>query len=250
MARFAANLTMLFTELPMLERFAAAKRAGFSAVEVLFPYDQDPSEMRAALDDCGLPLILFNTPPGDWQKGDRGFAAVPGAGTRFAEGLAQALGYAEILKPEFIHIMSGNAQGPMADATLHDNLRHALQQAPAQRFLIEPLNPYDMPGYYLNNFAAAGRILATAGNANLGLQFDAYHAHRITGDVLDTWAGYGHLAQHIQIADHPGRHEPGSGEIPFDGFFRQVKSSDYAGWISAEYLPADTTVSGLGWLKA
>ena len=249
MPHFAANLTMLFAELPLLERFAAAQHAGFDAVEVLFPYDHDPKELRAALDDCGLPLILFNTPPGDWQNGERGFAAVPGAEGRFNEGLALALEYAEILRPAFIHVMSGNAAGPKALDTLLGNLHRAVQHSPRQGFLIEPLNPYDMPGYFLNDFATASHVIADINAANLGLQFDAYHAHRITGDLLGTWNAFGHQTQHIQIADHPGRHEPGSGEIPFAAFFEHLKSSAYTGWISAEYHPANTTVSSLGWLK-
>jgi len=248
MPRFAANLTMLFSELPLLERFAAAKVAGFKAVEVLFPYDHDPKEIRAALDDCGLPLVLINTPIGDQKNGDRGFAAVPGAEGRFNEGLALALEYAEILRPAFVHVMSGNAAGPKALDTLLGHLHGMVQLAPQQGFLIEPLNPYDMPGYFLNDFAVARHVITDINAANLGLQFDAYHAHRIMGDVLGTWETFGHQAQHIQIADHPGRHEPGSGEIPFAVFFERVKSSDYKGWISAEYHPADTTQSGLGWM--
>ena len=250
MPRFAANLTMLFTELPLLARFAAAKGAGFRAVEVLFPYDHDPKELRAALDDCGLPLILFNTPPGDWQNGERGFAAVPGAKGRFNEGLAQALEFARVLKPTFIHVMSGCADGPKALETLQSNLRQMVQQSPGEGFLIEPLNPFDMPSYFLNDFATARDVIAGIKAPNLGLQFDAYHAHRITGDVLGTWDAFGHHAQHIQIADFPGRHEPGSGEIPFDAFFERVKSSEYSGWISGEYHPADTKISSFGWLKA
>lgn len=247
MPRFAANLTMLFTELPMLHRFQAARDARFDGVEVLFPYDLPPADFGRALDDSGLPLVLMNTPAGDLQAGERGFAAVAGAKDRFQSGLHKALEIAQILAPRHVHIMSGNADGPQAFQTLVENLTYATSIAPSQNFLVEPLNPHDMPGYFLNSFDLADRIIAAVNAPNLGLQFDAYHAHRITHDVLATWRKYHHATRHIQIADHPGRHEPGTGEIDFSALMSAVSDSGYQGWVSAEYTPATTTSDGLNW---
>lgn len=250
MPRFAANLTMLFTELPFLARFDAARRAGFQGVEFLFPYDHDADEIRRALDDCGLPLILFNTPAGDWAMGERGHAALPECTAQFRDGLQLALCYSRILEPRFLHVMAGNASGPDAAACFRGNLAALSAENPRQNFLIEPLNPHDMPGYFLNDFNAARAILTEINATNLCLQFDAYHAQRITGDVMGTWLTNHDLVRHIQIAGYPERHEPWPGEIDYKAFFARLDADGYSGFVSAEYNPSSTTTDGLGWMQS
>ncbi len=250
MPRFAANLSLLFTELPFLERFEAARAAGFAGVEFLFPYEHDPSDILSALQACGLPLVLFNTPPGDWASGERGFAAVSSAKEAFNDGLALVLSYAGILNPLHIHVMSGNAEGAAAEGCLCENLARACEMAPDQSFLIEPLNPFDMPGYFLRDFQTARRVIDRVAAPNLGLQFDAYHAHRITGDLQSAWAENHPQTRHIQIAGHPGRHEPIPSEIDYRAFFGALDQSGYGGFVSAEYHPKTCTPDGLGWLRS
>lgn len=248
MPRFAANLSFLFPELDLLDRFDAAAEAGFEAVELLFPYDHPVPDILDRLTRAGLPLALFNMPPPNFTGGPRGFAAVPGVEDRFRRDFARVLRYAGRLKPAHLHIMAGEAEGAQARATFARNLRWAAAEAPGQSLTIEPINPADMPGYFLNDFDLAAEIIAEVGAPNLGLQFDAYHAHRITGDVLGAWDRHRALVRHVQVADHPGRHEPGSGEIDFDAFFARLDADGYTGLVSAEYHPAATTAAGLGWL--
>ncbi len=249
MPRFAANLSMLFTEVAFLDRFQAARRAGFQAVEFLFPYDFSALDIKAALDDCGLPLVLFNTPAGDWAKGARGHAAVPGMSDQFAGDLALALDYASVLHPMHTHVMAGVSQGEDALACFQSNLRHATETAPAQCFLIEPLNPFDMPGYFLDDFAQARSVIKSVSAPNLGLQFDAYHAQRITGDALAAWPENRSLSRHIQIAGSPGRHDPLPSEIDYRRFFRQLDIEGYTGFVSGEYLPRHSTETSLAWMQ-
>lgn len=247
MTRIAANVSMLFTELPFLDRFEAARAAGFAGVECLFPYDHDPQEIRAALDASGLPLILFNTPPGDWQAGERGHAAVPGAEARFEAGLRQALEYAAILKPLHIHVMSGNAHGVEAHRTLDTNLKRALDLAPDQSFLIEPLNAKDMPGYYLSEFGLAAAAIAETGS-RIGLQFDLFHAARMGHDPVHVWNDVGRMTRHVQFAAAPDRSEPDPALLR--AFIAKAKANGYDGWFSAEYRPRAATEEGLTWLSA
>lgn len=249
MTRFAANLTMLFTELPMLDRFSAAKRAGFSGVEILFPYDIPAQSLAKAAEDQGLDIVLINAPPPNWSGGARGFAALPGGEARFQQDFERALEVAQTLRARHIHIMSGKAQGAIAHDTLIRNLRWAVARAPHTALTIEPLNPIDTPGYFLNCYDLAKEIIQEVGADTLGLQFDTYHAHLITGDVVATWHRYADLVRHIQISGAPGRHEPQGSEIDFQTLFTAIDQSGYAGWISAEYTPRLTTEAGLGWLR-
>ncbi|WP_372886877.1 hydroxypyruvate isomerase family protein [Shimia sp.] len=249
MIRFAANISLLFTELPLLDRIAAARDAGFDAVEILFPYDHDPALIRARLQHCGMPLALINTPAPDWQSGGRGSAALPGAEKRFQREFAYALEVAGALGAEKLHVMSGRAGGAAAKERLIANLHWACDAAAGLNLTIEPINTTDMPGYFLDDFDLAADVLDRVKAANLSLQFDAYHAARITGDPVATWARHGHRATHVQIADAPGRHEPGSGHIDFASFFARLEATGYRGYVSAEYHPADTTTRGLGWLR-
>ncbi|MCR8722785.1 hydroxypyruvate isomerase family protein [Frigidibacter sp. ROC022] len=249
MPRFAANLTMLYPEFPFLERFDEARADGFEAVEILFPYDDPVKEITERLTRLGLPLVLINAPPPNWAGGERGFAAVPGREERFRSDFRRALRFARAMKPQHIHIMAGVAEGPAARATFADNLAWAAAEAPRQSLTIEPLNPIDMPGYFLNDFGQAADLLDEIDAPNLGLQFDAYHARIITGDVPAAWDRWGRLARHVQIAGTPGRHEPVKGEIDYPAFFDRLDSDGYTGWVSAEYRPAKRTSEGLGWLK-
>ncbi|WP_295044265.1 TIM barrel protein [uncultured Paracoccus sp.] len=248
MPRFAANLTMLFTELPMLDRFAAAAQAGFEGVEILFPYDIPPRDLSRAAIAAGLDFVLMNTPPPNWAGGARGFAAEPGLEDRFRSDFDRALRFAEGLRARHIHIMAGYAQGDAARETFLRNLGWATQRAPHVSLTIEPLNPVDQPGYFLADFELASDLIAQVGAANLGLQFDSYHAQLITGDAMAVWRRHAGIIRHIQIAGLPGRHEPQGGMIDYPGFFAALDQSGYKGWVSAEYTPAGLTAQGLDWL--
>lgn len=249
MPKFCANLSWLFTELPFMERFKAAKEAGFDAVEVLFPYDCPAQEMRDQLVWNDLAFVLMNCPPPNATGGAQGFAAIPGLEDRFRRDFERTLRYARVLKPRHIHIMAGAAEGPEAKATFTENLRWAATRAPKQSLTIEPINRTDMPGYFLTDYDIAARVLDAVGAANLSLQFDAYHAHRITGDVMGAWAAHGARAAHIQVAGFPGRNEPLGGKIDYPSFFARLDSDGYKGWVSGEYAPAGATEAGLGWMR-
>lgn len=248
MPRFAANLTYLFTEVPMLDRPDWAARCGFDGVEVLFPYDQPMAEWERAL--AGMPVALINTPPGDWASGDRGFAAVPGMELRFRDSFLRAADYATRLRAARVHVMAGVARGPQAEQTYVENLTWALEQAPDLSLTIEPLNPDDMPGYFLNDYDDAARILDDIGNARLGIQFDLWHAARLHGDARQVWHDHRHRISHIQIAGFPGRNEPGGGGFSLPDLCDAVDADGGNRWISAEYRPAKGTAQGLGWLTA
>ncbi len=249
MPKFAANLSWLFPELPFMERFGAAKAAGFDGVEVLFPYDHPTQEIRDALVWNDLAFVLMNCPPPNATGGPQGFAAVPGLQDRFRRDFDRTLRFARVLKPRHIHIMAGAAEGPEAEAVFIENLRWAAARAPKQHLTVEPINRHDMPEYFLADYATAARVLDAVAAPNLALQFDAYHAHRITGDVIGTWAEHGHRAAHVQIAGFPGRHEPAGGEIDWPGFLARLDADGYTGWVSAEYAPEGDTAAGLGWMR-
>lgn len=242
-----ANLTMLFTEMPFLERFGAAKSAGFDAVEVLFPYDVAVPDMLDMLGRNGLPLALINCPPPNYTGGERGFAAV--VGSRFRQDFKRAARYAKALGAQHLHIMAGVAEGPEARACFVDNLAWAAAEAPDQSLTIEPINRGDMPGYFLCDFDDAKAIIKEVDAPNLALQFDTYHAQKITGDVLGTWARVRDVVAHVQVGQTPDRRAPDQGDIDFAGFFAQLKKDGYKGWISGEYTPADRTELSLDWIK-
>ena len=248
MPRFAANLTMLFTEVPMLDRPGLAAQAGFDGAEVLFPYDYPAKDYEAAL--AGLPLALINTPPGDWMSGDRGFAAVPGEEGRFRDSFLRGADLATRLGASRLHVMAGVAKGPQAEQCYSDNLAWAAAQSPDLRLVIEPLNPDDMPGYFLNDFDQAGRILDDLALPNIGLQFDLWHAARIHGNPEAVWARHAARVDHIQISGFPNRNEPGGGGFDLTALCRDTDAAGYTGWIAAEYRPARATVHGLAWLQA
>lgn len=249
MPKFAANLTFLFKEYPFLDRFQAAADAGFDAVEVLFPYDDPVPDILGRLNASGLPLALINTPPPNWTGGDRGFAAVPGGEDRFRRDFKRSLRYAQRLKPAHIHIMSGIAEGAEARDILIRNLSWAAAEAPGQSLTIEPLNPVDMPGYFLNDFDLAAAVLAEVDAPNLGLQFDTYHAQMLAGDAGAIWAACSPLVRHVQVGGVPGRHEPDAADFDHAAFFARLDAERYAGYVSGEYNPRGRTEDGLGWIR-
>lgn len=248
MPRFCANLTFLFTEVPLLNRVAAARAAGFEAVEILFPYDEPAAAIAEAARLNGMAVALINTPPPNWTGGDRGYAAVPGGEARFEKDFDRALRFAQVLNAQHIHIMAGKAEGAEAHKTYLRNLRWAASRAPKQSLTIEPINRNDMPGYFLNDYDFALEVLAEVAAPNLKLQFDAYHAHVIHGDMFQTWEKCAAQTVHIQIAGSPGRHEPVRSDIDYPKFFKMLDRTGFKGWVSGEYKPAGRTEDGLGWM--
>jgi 2-dehydrotetronate isomerase len=249
MPRFAANLTRLWAELPYLDRFDAAAEAGFSAVEVLQPYDVPAPETRHALRRNHLQMVLLSAPGPNYTGGARGFAAIPGGEARFDYDMRRAVRYAQALDALIIHVMSGNAQGDAAKATMIGNLKRVATTLPDGLCLtIGPLNPTAHPGCFMTSYDLAADIIDAVGAPNVGLLFDSYHAQVITGDALETFRALHPLIRHIQIADAPGRTAPGTGQIDFEALFQAIDGSGYDGWVSAEYSPAGRTESGLDWM--
>ena len=248
MPKFCANLTWLFTELDFLDRFEAAKEAGFDAVEVLFPYDVNAQEIVDALRRNDLQMALMNCPPPNYTGGPQGFAAVPGLEDRFKRDFGRALRYAQTLGATHLHIMAGVAEGAQAKETFMNNLRWAAAEAPAQSLTIEPINNETMPGYFLNDFDLGREIVTAIDAPNLRLQFDTFHAAKITGDVLGTWEAMRDITAHVQVAQMPDRGEPDQGEIDYPAFFALLDQQGYARWVSGEYKPRSTTQAGLGWI--
>jgi hydroxypyruvate isomerase len=253
MPRFAANISMMFTELPFLDRFEAAAKAGFQAVEFLFPYDFPAAEIAARLKATGLSQVLFNAPPGDWTKGERGQAALPGRQAEFREGFLRALDYAAALSCPRIHVMSGLAPAGVAHDTmtgvLAANLAWAAEKAaPAGvKPVIEPINHRDIPGFFLNTTDQAAAVIAAVGADAVGLQFDLYHCQITEGDLVKRVEKHLPLIAHMQVADNPGRNEPGTGEVNWPFVFAKIDALGFRGWIGCEYKPAGETVAGLGW---
>lgn len=255
MPRFAANLTMLFTEVPFLERFGRAAAAGFEAVEFQFPYAFAAGAIRTQLDRHGLQLVLHNLPAGDWDAGDRGMACDPQRVGAFRAGLDQGIAYAKALGVQQLNCLAGKRPAGTSEAamrqTLVDNLRFAaaaLKQA-GLRLLIEPINTYDIPGFYLNRTEQAIALIDEVGADTLFLQYDIYHAQRTEGEICGTLSKHLERIGHIQIAANPGRHEPGSGELNDAYVFAHLDQLGYSGWVGCEYRPATSTEAGLGWLQ-
>ncbi|WP_458096913.1 2-oxo-tetronate isomerase [Roseomonas sp. WA12] len=253
MPRFAANVSMMFNEVPFLERFGRARDAGFEAVEFLFPYEHPAAEIRARLDDAGLPVVLFNAAPGDWERGEKGLAAMPGREAEFRDAIGRALDYAGLLGCPRLHVMSGLAPaGVPRDrlmATLATNLIWAAERCAVQgvKPVIEPINHRDMPGYVLNTTAEAAALVEAIGPGRVGLQFDLYHTQVTEGDITRRFEALLPLIDHAQVADTPGRHEPGTGEVNWPYVFDRLDAVGYGGWIGCEYRPAGGTEDGLGW---
>ena len=253
MLKLAANLSMMFNEVPFLDRFDAAAKAGFSAVEFLFPYDFPAVELKRRLAVNGLTQALFNMPPGDWANGERGLASLPGRQQEFRDNVAIALEYAEILDCKLIHCMAGippaGTHPVTAAALFASNVAWAAEQAQqtGRRLALEPINHRDMPGYHLNTMAQGAAVVDALGIDRVGLQFDIYHCQTTEGDVTKRMAALIDRIVHMQIADVPARNEPGTGEIGWEFVFRQIDALGYQGFVGCEYRPAGDTVAGLGW---
>jgi hydroxypyruvate isomerase len=257
MLKLAANLSFLFTELPFLDRFAAASDAGFRAVEYMFPYDYDSDEIRRRLETNGLQQVLFNLPAGDWAAGERGIACHPGRRAEFRAGVAAALPLAGKLGVRQLNCLAGLQPASASDAecrvVMLDNLSFAAEAAAAQgiKLLIEPINSrIDMPGFWLDTPAKAMALIDDLSHPNLFLQYDVYHAFVMGEDVLASLPARLPFIAHLQIADFPGRHQPGSGVVPFAELFRRLAASDYPGWVGCEYRPLGETAESLAWAVA
>ena len=255
MPRFAANLSMLFTELPFLDRFEAAARAGFTAVEFLFPYAFPAAEIRDRLVSNRLKLVLHNLPAGDWDAGERGIACDPGRVDEFRAGVARAIEYGTALGVPQLNCLAGKAPAVVADELLRQTFVANLRFAAAAlkevglKLLIEPINNYDIPGFWLNGTAKAISVIDEVGSDNLYLQYDVYHAQRFEGELAATIGKHIARIAHVQVADNPGRNEPGTGEIHYDFIFAHLDRLGYTGFVGCEYKPATTTEAGLNWLE-
>jgi hydroxypyruvate isomerase len=252
---FSANLSMLYTEHEFLDRFDAAAADGFRGVEFVSPYEVEAEAIAERLSANGLKQALFNAPAGNWAAGERGMASIPGREAEFAEGLERAIAYAQVLNCRQVHVMAGIVpQGVLpeaAEALLVANLRLAAERLGREgiRALCEPINPMDMPGYGLTSLVQAERVMAAVGHDNLWLQFDVYHMAMTGADIVADYQRLLPRIAHIQVADMPGRHEPGSGTIDYGSVFAAIEASKYDGWVGAEYRPAGSTSAGLGWME-
>ena len=254
MPKFAANLTMLFTELDFMARFAAAARCGFTAVEYLFPYAYPKDQLADTLRKLGLTQVLHNLPAGNWDAGERGIACHPDRVSEFQEGVERAIDYARTLGCRQINCLAGIATVPQNRArdAFVANLKYAAPRLAAHgiKLLIEPINIFDMPGFFLSRTSQALEIMAEAAEPNLYLQYDVYHMQMMEGNLANTIKqNLGRIA-HIQVADVPGRHEPGTGEINYPFLFQHLDSIGYQGWIGCEYKPLAKTEDGFGWLAS
>ena len=256
MPKFAANLTMLFNEVPFLDRFERAAAAGFDAVEFLFPYAHPTREIKARLEAHRLALVLHNLPAGDWDAGERGIACLPGRVDEFRAGVARALEVATALGVPQLNCLAGKAPPGVDEALLRRtfvaNLRFAataLKKA-GIRLLVEPINGWDIPGFYLQRTAQAIELMDEVDSDNLWLQYDIYHAQRMEGELAATLERHLPRIAHVQLADNPGRHEPGTGEIHYPFLFAHLDRIGYRGHVGCEYKPATTTEAGLGWLAS
>ncbi len=255
MPRLCANLSMMFNEIPFLDRFGAAAAADFAGVEFLFPYDYAAAEIRARLDDTGLQQVLFNAPPGDWAAGERGTATLPGRQQEFRDGIMKALDYADALGNRLVHVMAGippaGLRPGVAAALYVSNLAWAAEQAAPRgiTLVLEPINHRDMPGFFLNTMAQGAAVVEALGRDRVGLQFDVYHCQVTEGDITKRMAALMPLIAHMQIADVPARNEPGTGEIGWRFVFSEMDRLQYSGWVGCEYRPAGETVAGLRWRR-
>ncbi|MDF9787937.1 hydroxypyruvate isomerase [Polynucleobacter sphagniphilus] len=254
MPRFAANLTMLFNEDPFMERFARAKIAGFNAVEFLFPYAFPAQEIKAKLDQYALQLVLHNLPAGNWDAGERGIACLPDRVEEFRQGVSKAIEYAKVLEVPQLNCLAGiapaNVSPELLRSTFLDNLKYAAAELKKAdlKLLIEPINTFDIPHFYLSKTQQGIDILKEVGADNAYLQYDIYHAQRMEGEIANTIEKNLTRIGHIQLADSPGRHEPGTGEINYDFLFEFLDRLPYEGWVGCEYKPLTNTDDGLSWI--
>lgn len=253
MPRFSANLSMLYPELPFLERFGAAAADGFKAVEYVGAYDQDAAALKALLDRHGLAQVLFNLPAGNWAAGERGIGCHPDRVQDFRQGVDKAIEYADATGCTQVNCLAGIAPAGFDRSALErvliDNLTYAaprLAEA-GMKLLLEPINTRDIPGFLINSTEDYERIAAAVKHPNLYLQYDFYHMQVVQGDLISTFLRLQSRIAHMQIADNPGRHEPGTGEINYPNIFKVLDEAGYTGWVGAEYKPEAATSAGLGW---
>jgi hydroxypyruvate isomerase len=255
MPRFAANLSMMFNEVPFLDRFSAAAAAGFRGVEYLFPYDHGPEEIGRRLREHRLENVLFNLPPGDWSAGERGITCIPGREAEFRAGVEQALTYAKALGVSRLHAMAGlapsNATLEALNSTYIGNLRYAAEKLAPHKItlMIEPINTRDMPAFYLTTQVKSAEVCAAVNLPNIMMQFDCYHTQIMEGDLETRLRRYAPRLGHIQIASVPKRNEPDTGEINYPYLFNVIDEIGYDGWVGCEYRPAGKTSDGLNWLS-
>ena len=255
MPRFAANLTMLFTELPFLDRFAAAAKAGFKQVEYLFPYDYEAKDLRWHLNVNNLTQVLFNLPSGDWAAGDRGIAADPARVEEFRDGVHRAVDYARRLGVTRLNCLAGKLVPGQTEADAFDMLAaNVVYAADVLRrddmeLVVEAINRYDIPDFVVCRTSQVMSLLDAIGRGNVSMQYDVYHAQRQEGEIAATLSANIKRIGHVQIADNPGRHQPGTGEINFPFIFSELDRLGYDGYVGLEYVPAPDTLSSLGWIK-
>jgi len=252
--KLAANLTMLFNEVDFLDRFQKAAQAGFRGVEFLFPYAWTAQQIAEKLDAHRLELVLHNLPAGDWAGGERGIACHPRRRGEFEQGVAQAIAYAKALGVRQLNCLAGIVPQGVGREQAHEvlvaNLRFAARRLKEEgiALLIEPINTVDIPGFFLHGTRQAVDIIRETGSDNLFLQYDIYHMQRMEGELAATIEANLELIRHIQLADNPGRNEPGTGEINYRYLLERLERIGYAGWIGCEYKPRASTEEGLGWM--
>lgn len=255
MPKFAANLTMLFTEAPFLERFALARKAGFQYIEYLFPYPYPVEELKGQLKAHGLEQVLFNLPSGNWAAGDRGIAANPDRVDEFRAGVAQAIQYAQGLGVPRVNCLAGKRASDRSEAeqwtTLVENVRYAANALGQKgiRLVVEAINQFDIPGFVLNRTEQVLQLISEVGHPNVFIQYDIYHAQRQEGELVATIRAHAPRIGHVQIADNPGRHQPGTGEINCPFVFKSLDDAGYQGFVGLEYVPQPDSASSFGWIK-
>jgi len=255
MPKIAANLTMLFTNVPFLDRFAAAKQAGFKYVEFLFPYDHPAEKVKEMLDKHGLKVVLFNLPSGNWAGGDRGIGASPNRVEEFRAGVKTAVSYAKVLGVPRMNCLAGKLVAGFSredhKKTMVENVKFAADALKeiGIHLIIEQINPYDIPGFFLNRVQEVLDVIAEAGRPNLFVQYDIYHAARTEGNLAQILREHLAKIDHIQVADNPGRHQPGTGEINYPFLFAEMDKLGYKGYVGLEYVPSPDTLKSLGWIK-
>ncbi len=255
MPKFSANLTMLFAGRPFLDRFEAASQAGFRAVEFLFPYAWSAADIQALLDKHQLQLVLHNLPAGDWDAGERGIACHPNRMNEFREGVSLAIDYATQLGVTQLNCLIGKvpqgASQAQIDENVIENLRYAANELKPHgiRLLIEPINTFDIPGFYLHGTLQALALIDKVGSDNVFVQYDIYHMQRMEGEIAATLSKHLPKIGHVQLADNPGRNEPGTGALNYSFLFKHLDAIGYDGWIGCEYKPLAKTEDGLGWIQ-